>query len=163
MIISYRLPLFVLITAAFPACGSSDDNSPPADGGHPQDGSPGGDGGTTDSGTGVTCSGPSRSFEQDVQPLIGNCGGEGTCHGGIVAGTWPYNSLVNKTISRDVDTCDPSTLIVASGHPEKSYLLNKLTGVGICSGVRMPKVGDYLRPEEIQIIADWICQGAPEN
>jgi hypothetical protein len=52
---------------------------------------------------------------------------------------------------------------VSPGSLEQSYLMNKLTGIGMCGGtVRMPPAGP-LPPDEIQTIADWICVGAPDN
>jgi len=35
-------------------------------------------------------------------------------------------------------------------------------GVDLCSGTKMPKLS-MLPASEIQTIADWICEGAPDN
>jgi hypothetical protein len=84
------------------------------------------------------------------------------CHGGLAQGAWPYSSLVNVPASRD--KCDPSPVLVTPGGPDKSYLLNKLLGVGMCPGTSaMPPLGMPLSTTDIQLITDWICQGAANN
>jgi hypothetical protein len=89
------------------------------------------------------------------------CGGE-LCHGGLAQGAFPYSQLVNVQMTRD--TCDPSLVLVSPGNLGQSYLLNKLTGIGMCPGTSMmPKMGQPLPASEIQTIADWICQGAQNN
>jgi hypothetical protein len=59
-------------------------------------------------------------------------------------------------------TCGPLPL-VEPGDPAGSYLMSKLTDVGICSGTPMPKRGDLLSTAEIDIVRRWICQGALDN
>lgn len=44
-----------------------------------------------------------------------------------------------------------------------SYLVNKLTGVGMCSGSVMPKAGGELAPAQIDVIRAWISAGAADN
>jgi hypothetical protein len=114
----------------------------------------------TDGSIGVTCSGASPSFMNDVHPILAGCAGE-MCHGDILP-IWPYQRLVNVLVSRD--TCDPSAVIVKPGSLEDSYLMHKLTGVGMCPNTsQMPSMGHPLPSPEIQTIADWICQGALNN
>ena len=45
----------------------------------------------------------------------------------------------------------------ASGDPRASYLVNKLTGNGLCSGSRMPKTGAALSAAEIDTVRAWIA------
>jgi hypothetical protein len=52
---------------------------------------------------------------------------------------------------------------VSPGATAKSYLMSKLTGVGICSGTQMPKTGSSLPASQIAVISGWICAGAPNN
>ncbi len=148
---------------------SNDGSSPGPDAGNPgdasigdaasmdsgNDASPGGDGGI-----GIHCSGASPTFSNDVHHLLQGCGGE-LCHGGMAGGSWPYDALVNAPVSRD--SCAAGAVIVKPGSLDESYLMNKLTGIGMCSGVRMPKEGAPLTANELQTIADWICQGAQNN
>ena len=98
------------------------------------------------------------SFQNDIVPLVGNCGGE-LCHGGLASGTWPYTALV----SQPTNECSDNRVIVKPGDPTNSYLIQKLKGVNMCSGVRMPKFGTALSNSDLQTIADWISQGALNN
>jgi hypothetical protein len=51
----------------------------------------------------------------------------------------------------------------SAGGAAVSYLINKLTGVGMCSGSQMPKVGTKLTTAQIDTIKGWINAGAPNN
>ncbi len=119
-------------------------------------------GGAGDASVGVACTGASPSFAAAVQPIFqASCGGE-LCHNGLAGPTFPYGSLVNVAAQRD--TCPSAGLLVAPGSLEKSYLVRKLTGVGICPGTdRMPHRGVTLPAEDIQTIADWVCAGAKND
>jgi hypothetical protein len=107
--------------------------------------------------------GPAVSFTNQVQPIFtASC--TSNCHGGnhpsgglsLTAGS-AYAELVNVT-----STCGGKKQ-VAPRAPDASYLLNKLTGAGICSGSVMPKMGGELSAAQIALIRGWICQGAPKN
>jgi hypothetical protein len=67
-----------------------------------------------------------------------------------------YGSLVNVP-------ADCGLVRVAPRAPSKSYLVNKLTGDGICAGTQMPARGQSLPAGQIDLIRGWICQGAPNN
>jgi hypothetical protein len=94
------------------------------------------------------------SFMATVQPILQSCVGNGACHQNSYT-KWT-TLLASGCISRKV--IDP-------GHPESSYILNKLTNTNICVGDPMPKTIPWkpLPPEQIQLISDWICQGALYN
>jgi hypothetical protein len=68
-----------------------------------------------------------------------------------------YGALVNVASS-----CTGKLRVVPSS-VGTSYLWNKLTGVGICSGTQMPKTGQSLTQAELAVISGWICEGAPKN
>lgn len=51
-------------------------------------------------------------------------------------------------------------LRVDAGHPENSFLLVKLEGPSPDQGSRMPLTGPLLSDAEVQLIRDWIAQGA---
>jgi hypothetical protein len=51
-------------------------------------------------------------------------------------------------------------LLVEPGHPERSHVMDKLLGVRVCSGIRMPP-DDPLPAPVLRDISDWICAGAP--
>ena len=61
-------------------------------------------------------------------------------------------------VSPTVDTA--GLLRVDPGHPENSFLLVKLEGPPPDQGQRMPLTGALLNEAEIQLISDWIAQGA---
>lgn len=128
-------------------------------------GSAGGDAGTDarsgEGSLGISCSAASPTFSGDVHPILQACGGE-RCHGGLAIGAWPYDQLVGAPASRD--HCDPSAVIVKPGDLDGSYLMHKLTGVGMCPHTsQMPSLGAPLPAADIQTIADWICRGAPND
>jgi len=113
------------------------------------------DGAPADSG----CMGASPSFANDVTPILGNCGASEYCHGGLLQ-PWPYSSLVNVPSSNG---CDAGVLVLP-GSIEDSYLMHKLTGVGMCPGTsQMPKDEPPLPESQITLVADWICAGALNN
>jgi hypothetical protein len=107
--------------------------------------------------------GPTVSFAGQVQPIFdASC--TTNCHSGnrpagnlsLVTGA-AYAELVNVA-----STCN-GRKYVAPGSPETSYLINKVSGVGMCSGSVMPKMGSELSQSQIDLIRAWICQGAPKN
>jgi hypothetical protein len=65
-----------------------------------------------------------------------------------------FQSLVGKPSS----TCGGKTRVVP-GDVANSYLMNKLTGIGMCTGSKMPK-GAGLAATEIDAARNWICNGA---
>jgi hypothetical protein len=52
---------------------------------------------------------------------------------------------------------------VKPGSIVDSYLINKLTGQGMCNGTLMPKADSALSNSQIDLIRSWICQGATNN
>jgi hypothetical protein len=46
---------------------------------------------------------------------------------------------------------------------DRSYFMNKLTGVGMCAGSVMPKAGGALPAAQIDLFRTWICNGAANN
>jgi hypothetical protein len=54
-------------------------------------------------------------------------------------------------------------VLVTPGDPARSYLMNKVTGVGMCRGTQRMPIGVPLVPSKIQTIADWICAGAQND
>ena len=70
-----------------------------------------------------------------------------------------YAGLVNVAASQ----CKDGRKRVVPGSPSTSYLVQKLTGVNLCSGTQMPKAGQGLPAAQTQTIVNWICGGAPNN
>jgi hypothetical protein len=106
------------------------------------------------------------SFAADVQPILtANCALVG-CHSGafpqaflnLEAGQ-AYASLVNVASVE----C-PAFMRVLPGDPDASYVVFKLQGFGPCfSGVQMPFGAPPLPPAQIQLVRDWVMQGAANN
>jgi hypothetical protein len=105
----------------------------------------------------VGCSGATPSFSRDVVPIFAACSGE-ACHG---AQFQSAGGLVNAASYRE-EPCQPGVL-VAPGDLEHSYVIHKLTGVGLCPGTQVMPIGERLAPRQVQVIADWICSGAPDD
>lgn len=131
--------------------------------GDPSEADASGDASGAYGGEGVSspCTGERRHFSTDVSPLLKErCSGE-RCHGGLASGAWPYDSLVGVHATRD--TCAEAGLLVVAGHPEASYLVNKLTGIGMCPETARMPTGEPLPPADIQAVVDWICDGAQDD
>jgi hypothetical protein len=70
-----------------------------------------------------------------------------------------YAALVG--VEPNIDTARLAGLKrVDAGHPENSFLLVKLQGPPPDQGSRMPLGGPYLSDAEVQLIRNWIAQGA---
>lgn len=104
------------------------------------------------------------SFARDIQSIFNaNCV---VCHQGkgpaglSLQSDMAYNNLVN------VPSSESPLMRIAPGDPDKSYLPNKLQGtqgqVG-GSGERMPFGAAPLPQTQIDLIRQWISQGAPNN
>ncbi|MFQ5603970.1 MAG: c-type cytochrome [bacterium] len=73
-----------------------------------------------------------------------------------------HASLVNQPTFQ-APTVDPK-MRVAPGDPDGSYLIQKISSASPKAGRRMPFDGPpFLSQSEIQLIRDWIAQGAPNN
>jgi hypothetical protein len=94
--------------------------------------------------------------------LVADCTGAG-CHGAPM----PQEQLDLRVGSGYADLVDVAAsqcgdrLRVEPGQPDTSYLLDKLLGVDMCLGTRMPKAATPYSAEQIDLVAAWICQGAP--
>jgi hypothetical protein len=112
-----------------------------------------------------TCAMVSVSFSSSVQPIFTENCTKASCHRGaspqedldLSAGN-SYDDLVDVPSSQ----CMDGRKRVLPGDPSESYLMDKILGVDLCSGTKMPKV-DTLPPSDIAIISKWICSGAPDN
>ena len=65
------------------------------------------------------------------------------------------DALAENTAARDA-----GKLRVVPGHPERSFLLDKLTEPGPGEGNRMPDTGFSLPRAQLDVIRVWIQQGA---
>lgn len=112
------------------------------------------------------CGNATASFSVDVLPILtAKCATVG-CHAGIrpqaelsLTEATAYAELVGIPTSQ----CSDGRLRVVPGAPAESYLLDKILGVDLCAGTRMPKAGPPLQPSELEAISAWICAGAPSD
>jgi len=110
------------------------------------------------------CGAGSVSFASDVQPIFtASCATAG-CHKGAMPQEGlnlstgkAYDAIVNV----DAEQCT-SRKRVLPGQPSESYLMDKLLGVDLCFGTKMPKMGS-VDSADVETIAIWICAGAPDN
>lgn len=110
------------------------------------------------------CTYPTKSYAADVHPLFQPSCSSAGCHNGSVAvpldfrtATAGYDGLVDKSSSAALCT---SKILVKPGDIANSYLMNKLTGIGMCFGSSMPKGAAPLTSAQLDIIRAWIGSGA---
>lgn len=105
------------------------------------------------------------SFAGDIQPIFDADCNRGGCHGGaspaggldLTAGR-AYQELVDAASEQ----CSGRVRVVP-GDAEASYLYDKLVGVDLCAGSRMPKGAAPLGPADTDAIRAWICAGANQD
>lgn len=74
----------------------------------------------------------------------------------------PQTSPLCSETGTDVraDGCSTAKIRVVPRDPAASYLVAKLTGVGMCSGSVMPKAGGELSTSQLDGVRAWIGAGA---
>jgi Stigma-specific protein, Stig1 len=111
------------------------------------------------------CSASGVSFSAEVQPIFtSNCATIG-CH----TGAMPKQGLnlssgkaFANLVGQPATECSGGRQRVKPGDPSNSYVMDKMLGVDLCFGSKMPKLSS-LPSAQIQTISDWICEGAPNN
>lgn len=110
--------------------------------------------------------GPSVSFAVDVQPIFTTSCTSGGCHGSGPKPAGDLSLVAGKSHAELVNVASGSCsgkVLVKPGAVDQSYLVNKLTGVGMCSGSRMPKADGALPVTQLDAIRAWICSGAKND
>lgn len=115
------------------------------------------------SGTFAVSAAPRTVTYAEVQAIwSASCTGNG-CHSGVMpqAGL-DLSSAASRSalVDQPSGQCAPSRLLVKPGAPEESYLVNKLVGMDLCFGTKMPKTGS-ITADKVQLVRDWIFNGAP--
>lgn len=120
------------------------------------------DGAGDGSGNGDPPPSANPSFSQEVNPIFTSKGcTAGSCHRGGQAGlTLTTSASSNYANLVNVQSSDPSFLLVEPGDAQNSYLVMKVEGR---AGNRMPVGGSALTSNQIQTIRNWITAGAPNN
>ena len=93
-------------------------------------------------------------YATQVAPILGTCHGE-VCH------DFSDTSTLRAFIAAPAPECCDLRELIAPGHPERSYFLDKLRGGRLCYGSRMPLDRGVLPAADLLILEAWICQGAP--
>jgi len=91
-------------------------------------------------------------FNAQIKPILNkNCI---ACHGGV-----KRNGGFSLLFRQDaLDTTESGKLAIVPGHPDKSEMIRRLKASD--PEERMPYKEDPLSPEEIELLAEWIRQGA---
>jgi len=111
------------------------------------------------------CGSAGASFAADIQPILTESCAVRGCHGSVapkegldLSPGAAYGNLVGVPSGQ----CGGRPL-VAPGDPAGSYLMDKLLGVDLCFGTRMPKADSTLPQAQLDAIGAWICQGAKND
>lgn len=105
------------------------------------------------------------SFSGQVQPIFTQSCALSGCHaaaspqeGMNLSLGAAYAAIVNVNSNQQ-----PTLKRVLPGNPDLSYLIRKLEGGPNISLSRMPEGGPFLAQSTVNIIRNWITQGAPNN
>ena len=86
------------------------------------------------------------------------------CHGGAVAADLRLESGASAgNLISIASSQNPSLIRVIPGDPDNSLLIQKLECDSPPVGARMPLGGPYFDQETIDVIRQWIANGAPES
>jgi hypothetical protein len=92
-----------------------------------------------------------------VNCTVPGCHGGGTVQFGLrLDPGFSYGNLVNVASPRDANL-----VRVIPGNPDASFIVQKLEGTQTL-GDRMPDFGPYLPQSTIDVIRQWIANGAPQ-
>ena len=103
-------------------------------------------------------------FKTQIRPIMAGKAGPppcGMCHSPVSGTMEGFNAThfdirTLESIRRGgINTRDG---IIVAGHPCESNIVQKLKGT--YGGARMPKGGPYWSTEQIQLMIDWIAEGA---
>jgi hypothetical protein len=112
-----------------------------------------------------TCSdGDPVSFSADVQPIFTASCNDNACHDSMASAAGldlTEGNAYAELVGVQAFQCDRSRVV--AGSVAGSYLVNKLTGIDMCSGTLMPKIDMALSEDELDTIVAWICDGALED
>src|SRR5258706_369543 len=93
----------------------------------------------------------------NVNCAVPGChGGAGAQHGMRLDPGFSAGNLINVPSGQD-----PNLIRVIPGDPDASFIIQKLDGTQTV-GVRMPDGGPYLTTAKINVIRQWIQDGAPQ-
>jgi hypothetical protein len=107
------------------------------------------------------------SYENDIAPLFApnkyNCADMG-CHASNLPGLTDYRMgsyselFVAAAQARQEGMCE-----IKPGDPDQSYLIWKIEGHSGIQGARMPKDRSPMTSTDLQLLRQWILEGARNN
>jgi hypothetical protein len=116
---------------------------------------------------------PQASFRRDVAPLLTTSCSTRSCHGGMrppLLGAHDDPQTLRASLLGIASEERPAHAYVSAGHPDDSYLMEKIDGhlpANACvdhdCGDQMPLDNPPLSPEAREAIRAWIEQGASDN
>ncbi len=105
---------------------------------------------TTAPTTAPVSQGPVVSYASDIQPLLkSRCG---SCHGG-----GRHEEGLSVISYDDLMKGSDNGLVIIAGNAKDSLLVQQV------ASQEMPKRGPKLTPDQVQLITDWVNQGAQNN
>jgi hypothetical protein len=123
-------------------------------------GSTGGNGGNGGNGGGDDDDTPTEPTYSNVQDIFnGSCGGS-NCHLSSPQSGVQLDNYDNTMSSEGVQY---GQLVVQEGDASSSPLVDKIESSNPAEGERMPQGGPYLSTDEIDLIKEWIDEGAEDN
>ena len=143
--------VIAIVTLALAACGAGSGE------GLDQNGQPlsGGGGGAPPSGLQPTLASIQDNVFTVTCAVPGCHGGAGAQQGLRLDPGFSAGNLIKVPSPRD-----PNLIRVVPGDPDASFLIQKLQGVDGLLGARMPDGGPYLTTATVNVIRQWIQDGA---
>lgn len=108
------------------------------------------------------------SYANDIAPRFTTGCGPG-CHvySNVASGSAGLNLAIvhsyDELVGVTAFQCRDGRVRVVPGDPGASYLIHKMLGVDMCTGVRMPKGRQAWSSADMAMLGRWICQGARDN
>lgn len=136
------VPAALVISMTIAACAGDDKNRPP-----------------------VTVEPTMASIQMQIFTptcATSNCHSSAQGEGGLVLVAGASHKNLIDVVPSTRDAMLEGMLRVDPGDPANSFLIEKLRGVPATKGRRMPYGGPYLSDAEIDVIEEWITNGAPE-
>lgn len=105
------------------------------------------------------------SFSTDVLPIITRSCAKSSCHGNAAAPSAQLDLRAEQAYGEMVGPaslfCLDQRKLIAPGNPAGSQILNRIKGIDLCGGERMPlPPNPALSDAETATISDWIEAGA---
>ncbi len=113
--------------------------------------------------TGSAIGTPTVSYSNDIRAIINTAGClTAGCHGPVLPGS-RFSMITYESSFQPGEEAEALGVCpIVPGDPEASFVIEKLSpNPGF--GVRMPLNRDPLSDEQIELIATWIREGAPNN